>query len=612
MNYGLLEKGGSTSYKSFPFKHLEEALENQAEHGGRLHKISQYEVIEGYEKETQKCYILNLKDKAELKNGFRWIKELILQMHNLNMYNAYHKLKKNNIQIYSVKTGAFTIDSGNVEKAMKILDFNNDVGGWRVSKENDEIMLPSVNYMIAENERVEIPEIACSKELHVKDEYDTDNIIDEHVLDENPVIITADYAGSGKSYICQRMADRGYKVMFVTPTNKLLQEFEGEALTVNNFFGISFGATKLEPYDYSDYDVVVFDEIYFSSRNTYWRMKQFVEENKGKKIIIATGDAKQLKPVQELTNTKDHEEYTNDIINDIFEYNINLKICKRLHSQEDRDKLINIKKDIFENKLSVKEITEKYFSYTDCITSSPNNIAFLNDTCKNVSNEIRKLENRDGEYCVGEFLICREYTKTDTSIFNVNFKYKIVHFDSEVVTLKNVKTEILQSIHIDKVRKAFILASCCTAHSMQGSSVDTDITIFDYNHFLVRNYPEWLYTCIIRARDLNRVKFFKYNSDKDDELNKQNILSYFNRKIENYKTQDRKAKRDIPKEGYVNAQWFLNNITNQCNYCGCGFTLDMNKGNVITNLTAQRLSNSEPHSLDNIIPYCKRCNCSCK
>lgn len=283
-----------------------------------------------------------------------------------------------------------------------------------------------------------------------------------------------------------------------------------------------------------------------------------------------------------------------------------------MHKQEDRDKLINIKKDIFENKLSVKNIIEKYFSYTDCITPSPNNIAFLNDTCKHVPNEIRKLENRDGEYCVGEFLICREYTTTPTSVFNVNFKYKIVHFDGEVMTLKNVKTEMLQSIHIDKVRKAFIFASACTAHSMQGSSVDTDITIFDYNHFLVRNYPEWLYTCITRARDLNRVKFFKYNSDKDDELNKQNILSYFNRKIEIYKVQDRKAKKDIPKEGYVNAQWFIDNITNQCNYCGCGFTLDMNKGNVMTNLTCQRVDNEISHTLDNCIAYCKRCNSSCK
>jgi hypothetical protein len=147
VNYGLLEKGGSTSYKSFPFKHLEEALENQAEHGGRLHKISQFEEIEGYAKETQKCYVLNLKDKAELKNGFRWIKELILHMHNFSMYNAYHKLRKNGIEVHSVKTDAFTIDTRNVEKAIEILDFHNDIGGWRVSKENDDIILPTVFFI---------------------------------------------------------------------------------------------------------------------------------------------------------------------------------------------------------------------------------------------------------------------------------------------------------------------------------------------------------------------------------------------------------------------------------------------------------------------------------
>ena len=37
-------------------------------------------------------------------------------------------------------------------------------------------MLPTVEYKIAENEKIDIPEIECCKELHVKDEYDTDNI----------------------------------------------------------------------------------------------------------------------------------------------------------------------------------------------------------------------------------------------------------------------------------------------------------------------------------------------------------------------------------------------------------------------------------------------------
>ena len=81
------------------------------------------------------------------------------------------------------------------------------------------------------------------------------------------------------------MVGKGCKVMFVWPTNRLLQEFEGDALTLNKFFGISFGDVMLEPFDYSGYDVIVFHEIYFSSLITYRRIKQFVEEHKSNKII---------------------------------------------------------------------------------------------------------------------------------------------------------------------------------------------------------------------------------------------------------------------------------------------------------------------------------------
>lgn len=58
------------------------------------------------------------------------------------------------------------------------------------------------------------------------------------------------FAGTGKSYICQRMINRNYKVVFVCPTNRLLQEFEGEAMTINRFFGISFGDSKPEPFNF--------------------------------------------------------------------------------------------------------------------------------------------------------------------------------------------------------------------------------------------------------------------------------------------------------------------------------------------------------------------------
>ena len=68
------------------------------------------------------------------------------------------------------------------------------------------------------------------------------------------------------------------------------------------------------------------------------------------------------------------------------------------------------------------------------------------------------MENRKGEYEVGEMLICREYTKTKTSVFNVNFRYKIVHIGRDgIMTLKNIKTNILQSLEIENVRKTIYL-----------------------------------------------------------------------------------------------------------------------------------------------------------
>ena len=79
--------------------------------------------------------------------------------------------------------------------------------------------------------------------------------------------------------------------------------------------------------------------------------------------------------------------------------------------------------------------------------------------------------------------------------------------------------------------------------------------------FLARNYPEWFWTSLSRARDLSKVKFFKYSKDTHDTLNPKLIMTYFERKIENYKRRDRKAKQQAPTQGYVNAERLLNNIT---------------------------------------------------
>ena len=53
----------------------------------------------------------------------------------------------------------------------------------------------------------------------------------------------------------------------------------------------------------------------------------------------------------------------------------------------------------------------QYFKPTGEITKSLKNIAYMNDTCNIVAKHIRKLQCKDSEYEVGEFLICREYCK---------------------------------------------------------------------------------------------------------------------------------------------------------------------------------------------------------
>ena len=65
-------------------------------------------------KGIKELYILNDVDTKRLKNGFRYIKELLLQNHNLRMYLNHQTLTNNNINVYSVKIDAFTVDANTI------------------------------------------------------------------------------------------------------------------------------------------------------------------------------------------------------------------------------------------------------------------------------------------------------------------------------------------------------------------------------------------------------------------------------------------------------------------------------------------------------------------
>jgi superfamily II DNA or RNA helicase len=82
-------------------------------------------------------------------------------------------------------------------------------------------------------------------------------------------MVRADLPGSGKSYACEHLAKMGHNVLFVCPTNKLVQKYDKiagiEAITINIFFNLTIDNEKAQrkAFDYSSFDVIVFDEIYF-------------------------------------------------------------------------------------------------------------------------------------------------------------------------------------------------------------------------------------------------------------------------------------------------------------------------------------------------------------
>ena len=630
INFGMLEKSVNTGQRSKIFNSIKEACHHQRIHGGKIYAIQKetYEVEYLGESDSEEdfnekttmgdtYYILNTTCKRHLVNGFIYIKELLLQYHNFAMYDAYTKLKNNNIKIYSVKSDAFTIHIDDLSKVMGnpncpvralrqgILTFGDEIGVWRLSQ--SQITCPTEKYRYKFNEIKEIP-IHENHQVEVVDEWDTKAICHQ-IIENNPCMIRAKYAGSGKSYIAQYFYKLGYNVLSVVPHNRLSQEVIGHATTLNMFFRIPVNkGDELPPFDHSDFDVIVFDEIFMSNEFIYSKILAFVRDNPDK-IIIGAGDTKQLPCISDLTNTQPHDQYADKCIDRIFKNNIYLKVCKRI-GEKDRTTLDNLYDDYWVKKLPIAEIIEKYFRYTKTLKPNHMHIAYTNSRCKMVSDEVRKKLGKVGLYEVGEELICRIYYKNWGTKFNVNIRYKIININSDLITIQNIKTRQTYDVYEAILYKHFRYGYCATCHSCQGASIKNHITIHEWNktHLVSR---EWIWTALTRCVDFNNVYFFR-NDDADDRMEHNQFINYLKNKVDGYKQQDLRAGRDLNLDNYVDVEWCMERMRGTCGKCGCDFHIEKKKGFMSSNFTAQRLDNNFSHTKDNCQAFCVYCNCSSK
>ena len=660
ITFGLLEKGQNKANRSKIFDTLDETLHYQKQYGGQIFSLDHYLLegddpmlpppkVEHYDddddevddddddeevkeikpkiyiagvgtvqeynvaEKTSKYYILNVSDSRTLTNGYRYIKEMLLQYHNFAMYDAYRKLKiENNIDIHAVKTDALHINKTDMKKVEKLLDFHNGIGGWRF--EHKRARCPDGKYMYKHNEVPNIP-IYKNEQLMVKNEWNTKEICEQIIDNGGNVIIKGKVPGTGKSYIAEYFAKLGRNVCFVVPTNRLLQEKTGnlEATTYNKFFSIAVDSDeKLAPYDHSFFDVICFDEVLMANRFILNKVRLFCLKHP-EKIIIGTGDVNQLQSVEELTNCQDHKTYIDNCMDVIFKNNIFLQVCKRVGAKDSEDGDLNRQKindmynDLWIQKMPVEEFALKYFPTTDDIMASEHNIAYTNIRCRNVANEVRKRLGKKNKYEIGEIFIARKWVGQPR--INVNLRYKIIAINDKEITLQNIVKEddafSLDEAHVDKI---FIYSHCATTHSSQGASINTSITIHEWDKpYLVTR--EWLWTSVTRCVDFRKVKLYLNKSfDKEMELNM--IKRYFERKIDGYKVQDKRAMREIDEDNYITAQWCMDRFRGCCGKCNVKFEFDTHHGQLSSNFTAQRVCNDLGHTTDNCESWCKYCNCS--
>ena len=611
VNFGLLEKGTNKSSKSFAFDGLREALYYQQEVGGKINKITGYD--EDDKELDRKYYCLTVTDRVALRNGYTYIKELLLQTHNHKIQEDYTKLLNNGVDVWSIKTDAFVIRHEHLSRAKKAITFNGNIRGWRHEKVKS-IIPPTEQHRQKENTLPTIPEYT-NETLEIKDEWDTESIA-KQITQHSPLIIRSKYAGGGKSHIAKHFSKFGYKTLFVVPQNSLSQNIDDEAITTNKFFAIPVGdGEKLPEFDHSKFNCIVFDEIYMNSLYILNRIREFVKQHPDK-LIIGAGDVKQLPPIEDLTNTRKPDEYADDCINQIFKYSMMLKICKRLGAKDDpkanenRKILDSMYDDMWINRIPITDFVRKYFKTTADLMASEKNIAYTNIRCKYVSNYIRSNLGKTDKYEVGETLICRKYKKVGSTKFNVNYRFKLVNISGNVVSLENIKSKDRYTTDIYTLDNNFRYDYCATCHSAQGASIKGKITIHEWeNSYLVSR--EWIWCALTRSTDFNDVLFYE-GATNNGELSEENLHRYLTNKIKNYKLQDEAKNRKIDETKFVNVEWFMKRLNGNCQNCGCRFEFDISNGYLTNNITAQRLNNDVPHYKDNCEAWCKLCNCSAK
>ena len=201
---GLLEKKKNTRSKVQLFTTQEEAQYYIEKCGGVLGELSFYEDLEYNDnclfmegnKEEKTIYTVKHEVEKQLLSGFLPVKEMIYDIQRRKLYQLYRKCKKNDIEVYGIKTDCVLVDRDDLLAVENVFSkqMSKEVGGLKVEFDKHTFGDP---LKLKENKFIR-PYRPTANEIEVKDEYDKEELGEINV-EHNKILYLASDAGCGKS-----------------------------------------------------------------------------------------------------------------------------------------------------------------------------------------------------------------------------------------------------------------------------------------------------------------------------------------------------------------------------------------------------------------------------
>jgi hypothetical protein len=464
--------------------------------------------------QNDKCFIKPNEDKSLFLYGIKNSKSLaehnlpiylqILDQSNIRLYNLIKSV--NAIPIYRKTDMVVFRDllSPVKEQSSKLANFktNNKIGGVKWEQLPSSIFL---NKYDIRDISIEDPTIKPQVEMNLNiNSSDQSEEVFESLYINNGCMLIGD-AGTGKSYVIHKLTEKigNENIAKICFTNKGAININGT--TIHKFLQLddkgkmnSKRITSIK----NSVKYIMIDEISMIDKNL-WRILSHLHYMTDIPFLLV-GDDKQLPPVENCNmDYFNHPEILKMINHNI----IHLTKIQRydMKLKQMSNNVMNINPKDFTDKVADKNIC--YTNKTRILVNGYLNDHKIKSIPDNerlyIKKSISDVDSTQPFWLYNGLPMIARTTKGQEHVNNEEFV--VMDFNNDEVMLMAERPEGAHviSIKLSLLTHRFLVAYCITTHKAQGSTIDSDITIWDWNLMT----QKLRYTAITRVKNASQLNF---------------------------------------------------------------------------------------------------------